>query len=67
MFDFLKQFPSVTREEYMWKMTIPQITIAKYDTTHVVYLSEKELQDKKAIKITNPLQLLNEFNLPVIE
>lgn len=54
-------------DEYMWKMTIPQITIAKYDTTHVVYLSDKELQDKKAIKIDNPLQLLNEFNLPVIE
>lgn len=50
----------------MWKMTVPQITIAKYDTTHVVYLSDKDIKDKNAIKIDDPMKLVNDLNIPVI-
>ena len=42
MIDFQKANPSVTKEEYMWSWTIPQIKLASYDTTHVEYLPEKD-------------------------
>ncbi len=47
MIDFLKLFPFVTKEEYMWEWTIPQIRIAKNDFTHVNYLSEEEIKARK--------------------
>ena len=42
MIDFLRANTFVTREEYMWQWTIPQIRIASADFTHVRYLSEKQ-------------------------
>lgn len=54
--------------QYMWEMTVPQIELAKQDSTHVVYLSDE--QAKKAqneVKIDDPMQLVNDFGLPVIK
>lgn len=48
MIDFLKAFPFVTKEEYMWKWTVPQIKLASADNTHVRYLSDKQVEMKKA-------------------
>lgn len=48
MIDFLKLFPFVTKEEYMWEWTIPQIKIAKNDFTHVNYLSENDIKARRA-------------------
>lgn len=48
MVDFLKANPYVSREEYMWKWTVPQIRLASYDFTHVRYLSEEEAKMKNA-------------------
>lgn len=47
MMDFLKQFPFVTKEEYLWKWTVPQIRLANIDTTHIVYLDEKKSKKMK--------------------
>lgn len=48
MVDFLKANPYVSRDEYMWKWTVPQIRLASYDFTHVRYLSEEEAKMKNA-------------------
>lgn len=48
MIDFLRANPYLTREDYMWKWTIPQIRLAAYDFTHVEYLSEEEAKMRKA-------------------
>lgn len=42
MIDFLRANPFVSREEYMWGMTIPQITLASMDFTRVEYKKEKK-------------------------
>lgn len=61
MFDFLKTFPNVTMEQYMWKMTIPQIALAKYDTTHVVYLSKDIEEEQPDVVINSAEDLLNDL------
>ena len=48
MIDFLKANPSVTRDEYLWSWTVPQIKLALYDNTHVEYLSEEQAKIEKA-------------------
>lgn len=68
MFDFLKVYPSVTMEQYMWHMTVPQILLAQYDTTHVLYLTEEEAKKAKAVKINSIDQLLgNDFGIPILK
>lgn len=48
MMDFLKQFPFVSKEEYLWEWTVPQVRLATLDNTHVVYLNDKQAKDMKA-------------------
>ena len=42
--DFLKAYPSVTREEYMWVWTVPQIKLALTDHSQQIILSEEEAE-----------------------
>lgn len=69
MVDFLKQNPFVTREEYMWEWTIPQIRLASYDFTHVKYLSEEENKNKKNKTVTKTINsaedLINDLGFPI--
>lgn len=64
MIDFLRANPYVTREEYLWHWTIPQILLASYDFSHVEYLSEKQAKKEKsrrnAITLDNPGDLFND-------
>ncbi len=46
--DFLKANPHVTREDYLWKWTIPQIKLATYDSTHIEYSKSKKSKGKKS-------------------
>lgn len=66
MVDFLKQNPYVTREEYMWEWTIPQIRLASYDFTHVRYLSEEEAKMRNA-KVCNLEEggMRNDLGIPI--
>ncbi len=65
MIDFLKNNPSVTKQEYMWEWTVPQVKLASYDFTHVRYLSEKE-KERKKVKVVNSLDdLKNDLNMPI--
>lgn len=65
MVDFLKQNPYVTREQYMWEWTIPQIRLASYDYTHVNYLSDGEKGNNKSKKYDDPDVLMNDLGIPV--
>lgn len=72
MIDFLKTNPYITREEYMWQWTIPQISLAAYDFTHVRYISEKESKrhNKRPVssrKYDNPKDFVNDLNIPIFK
>lgn len=64
MADFLKANPYVTRDEYMWKWTVPQIRLVSYDFTHVNYLSEEEAENKNARRVTAD-DLINDLGIPI--
>ena len=68
MVDFLKNNPYVSKEQYMWEWTIPQIRLASYDYTHVNYLSEDEAKRKKValktITYDNPNDLVKDLGIP---
>lgn len=65
MVDFLKANPYVTREEYMWEWSVPQIKLASFDFTHVKYLSEDEAKNKKnEVTYGSPQDLVNDLGIP---
>lgn len=68
MFDFLKAFPSVTMNQYMWEMTVPQILLAQHDTTHIEYLTEEQAKKAKAVKINSVEDLfwMNDLGMPIL-
>lgn len=41
MMDFLQKNTSITREQYLWEWSVPQIKLASCDFSHVVYLGDK--------------------------
>lgn len=65
MIDFLKTNPYVTKDQYMWEWTIPQIKLASFDFSHVVYLSEKDNTNKDATVINSGEDLINDLGIPV--
>lgn len=66
MIDFLKAFPFVSKEEYMWEWTVPQIKLASADNTHVRYLSEKQAEMRKAKRYDgNDLDALSDLGVPI--
>lgn len=74
MIDFLKNHPAVTRDEYMWEWTVPQIELASFDYSHIITLSEKEKRRRKRkgkIKgqrtYNRPDDFAKALNLPTIK
>jgi hypothetical protein len=74
MADFLKAFPFVTMEDYLWKYSIPMIRVMSGDATHTLYLSEKQAKDYKhyrmmrdAKKYSDPEQFINDLGLPIFK
>lgn len=66
MMDYIKAFPSVTIEDYMWKLSVPFIRISSSDTTHVCYLTEKQAQLMRAKKYDgNNLSELSDLGVPI--
>lgn len=47
MMDFLKTYPSITMEQYMWEIPLPKLRIMMYDATRVVYLTEEQAKKYK--------------------
>lgn len=48
MVDFMKAFPSVSLDDYLWKLSVPMIKLMRFDNTHLEHLSEKEAKRRKA-------------------
>lgn len=48
MVDFLKANPFMSMEDYFWKYSIPMIKIMGMDNSHVNYLSEKQINNRKS-------------------
>lgn len=65
MIDFLKAFPFVSKEEYMWKWTVPQIKLASADNTHVRYLSESQAKRRKA-EMHDGSDLRNDLGITIL-
>lgn len=68
MIDFLKAHPSVSKDEYLWGWTVPQIHLAICDNTHVEYLSEEQARIEKArrnsIKVSGS-NITNDLGIPI--
>lgn len=65
MIDFLKTNPYVTKDQYMWEWTIPQIKLASFDFSHVVYLPEKDNTNENVTVINSAEDLMNDLGVPV--
>ena len=71
MVDFLRNNPYVSREQYMWEWTIPQIRLASFDYTHVLYFSAEEAKERKRYKhmktYDDPSGLVNDLGIPIFK
>lgn len=65
MVDFLRQNPFVTKEEYMWKWTVPQIKLATYDYTRVQTLTDEEAEKQNAAVINSAEELMNDLGVNI--
>ena len=63
MMDFLKAYPSVTKEEYMWEWSVPQIKLAAFDFSHSIFLSEKQKEKRKGRIVDN--NHLSDVGIPI--
>lgn len=67
--DFLKAFPSVSKDEYLWSMTVPQVKLASLDNTHIEYMSEEQAKKyklrKNAKRYEDTTTMLNDLGIPV--
>lgn len=46
MVDFLKSFPFISLEDYLWGYSIPMLRIMGIDNSHIRYLSEKQAKNR---------------------
>lgn len=71
MIDFLKAYPSFTMYDYVWGLSAPLIKVMLMDATQVHYLSEKQAKKMKAkkaaVRIDDPMQLLNDTGAPIFK
>lgn len=70
MIDFLKAHPSVSKDEYLWGWTVPQIHLAMCDNTHIEYLTEEQAKIEKmrrlAVKVKGEDDaILNDLGVPI--
>ena len=65
MMDFLKAYPSVTKDEYMWSWSVPQIKLAAFDFSHVIYLTDKQKEKRKAKKVD--IKHISDLGIPIFE
>lgn len=70
MIDFLKAVPGVTKDEYLWGYSVPQIELSLFDQTRVEYLSEEQAKIEKAKRSARYLDseslLKNDLGIPVL-
>ena len=71
MVDFLKANPAFSMHDVMWNLSVPFVKIMNIDATQVHYLSEKQAKKiktkKAAVRIDDPMQLLNDTGAPIFK
>ena len=71
MVDFLKSNPAFSMHDIMWNLSVPFVKVMMYDATQVHYLSEKQAKKMKvkktAVRIDDPMQLLNDTGAPIFQ
>lgn len=74
MTDFLKSHPNVTKDEYMWEWSIPQITLSSIDFSHIVHPDRRKRKGKrkgrriiKQKTYNGPTDFVKDLNLPTID
>jgi hypothetical protein len=71
MIDFLKAHPGISRDEYLWEWTVPQVKLALYDNTHIEYLTERQAEIEKARRsgniFDNATALMNDLGGVVLQ
>lgn len=73
MIDFLRANTFVSKEEYQWSWSVPQIKLASSDFTYTKYLSEKQAKKywaKRARKekvYDDPDKFINDLGLPMFD
>ena len=69
MIDFLRANPYVSREDYLWKWTVPQVKLASYDYSHVEYLSEEQAEAEKkknnSVRVDDVMTFMTDLGVPV--
>lgn len=69
--DFIKQYPSMTFEDYFWKYSAPMIRLMASDGTYAKYLSEKQAKSYWAKHkrlgrgYDNPEKFCNDLGIPM--
>lgn len=68
MIDFLKAFPFVSKEQYLWEWTVPQVRLATADNTHTEYLTEEQakiVKAREAGRVFDGTNLNNDLGVPI--
>lgn len=70
MIDFLKAHPQITRDEYLWEWTVPQVELATIDNTHVEYLSEEQAKIERGRVMAEDMDseenLMNDLGISIL-
>lgn len=69
MTDFLKAYPGVTRHEYQWEWTVPQVELAMLDSTRMVMPPDRKKRGKTGIKTggrsySTPVDFMKDLGIP---
>lgn len=71
MIDFLRANPYVSKEDYLWHWTVPQIKLAGYDFSHIEYLTEEQAEAEKkrnsSVRITDAMSFANDLGIPIFK
>jgi len=65
MIDFLKIYPNISKQEYLWEWTIPQIQLSSCDFTRIEYIDDEEdnkNSTNKSLENASMKQKLNVLN-----
>ena len=64
--DFIKAFPMYTIEDYKWHLNPRMIRLMCADNTHIHYLSERQVEQRKArIVDTSNMSELSDLGIPI--
>ena len=68
--DFIKQYPSMTFEDFFWRFSAPMVRLMSMDCTYVKYLTEKQAKKLKtqrgAKEYTDPDKFINDLGIPCL-